>query len=65
VPEPKLGLLKKQQNARRLEVKMKKRTFLLWAFLLVVLTLEGCATIRGLGEDIQRLGRALKRAVSE
>jgi predicted small secreted protein len=48
-----------------LEIKMKKKRLLLWALLLVVLTLEGCATIRGLGEDIQRLGRALKRSVSE
>jgi len=47
-----------------LEGKMKKKTLLLWASLLVVLTLEGCATLRGMGEDIQSLGRALKRAVS-
>jgi len=47
-----------------LEVKMKKKTLLLSALLLVVLALEGCATIRGIGEDIQSLGRALKRAVS-
>jgi len=43
---------------------MKKKTLLLWALLLVVLALERCATLRGLGEDIQSLGRALKRAVS-
>jgi predicted small secreted protein len=43
---------------------MKKKTLLLWALLLVVLALEGCATLRGIGEDIQSLGRALKRAVS-
>jgi predicted small secreted protein len=43
---------------------MKKRTLLLSALLLIVLALEGCATIRGLGEDIQSFGRALKRAVS-
>jgi predicted small secreted protein len=48
-----------------LEVKMKKKTLLLWLLLLVVLALEGCATLRGIGEDIQSLGRALKRAVSE
>jgi predicted small secreted protein len=47
-----------------LEVKMKKKTLLLSAFLLVVVVSEGCATIRGIGEDIQSLGRALKRAVS-
>jgi predicted small secreted protein len=43
---------------------MKKKTLLLWALLLIVLALEGCATLRGIGEDIQSLGRALKRAVS-
>jgi len=43
---------------------MKKKTLLLSALLLIVLALEGCATIRGLGEDIQSFGRALKRAVS-
>jgi predicted small secreted protein len=43
---------------------MKKTTLLLW-LLVAVLTLEGCATIRGIGEDIQSLGRALKRVVSE
>jgi predicted small secreted protein len=47
-----------------LEVKMKKKSLLLGAVLLVVLALEGCATISGMGEDIQSLGRALKRAVS-
>ena len=44
-----------------LEVKMKKKTLLLGALLLVVLAVEGCATLRGMGEDIQNLGRALKR----
>jgi predicted small secreted protein len=44
--------------------KMKKKTLLLWASLLVVLALEGCATVQGIGEDIQSLGRAMKRAVS-
>jgi predicted small secreted protein len=43
---------------------MKEKTLLLSALLLVVLALAGCATIRGLGEDIQSFGRALKRAVS-
>jgi len=31
---------------------------------LVFLALEGCATVRGMGEDIQNLGIAMKRAVS-
>jgi predicted small secreted protein len=44
---------------------MKKETLFFWALLLIVLALEGCATIRGIGEDIQSLGRALKRAVSD
>jgi predicted small secreted protein len=43
---------------------MKKKTLLLWASLLVALALEGCATVRGMGEDIQSLGRVIKRAVS-
>jgi predicted small secreted protein len=46
-------------------VKMKKKRLLIWALLLVVLASEGCATVRGMGEDIQSIGRAVKRAVSE
>jgi predicted small secreted protein len=49
---------------RTAEVKMKMKILLLWTLLLVVLALEGCATVRGMGEDIQSLGRAVKRAVS-
>jgi predicted small secreted protein len=45
--------------------KMKKKRLLIWALLLVVLASEGCATVRGMGEDIQSIGRAVKRAVSE
>jgi predicted small secreted protein len=44
---------------------MKKKTLLLWALLLVVLVLEGCATLRGIAEDIQNLGRGLKRTISD
>jgi predicted small secreted protein len=44
---------------------MKKKRLFLWALLLIVLVSEGCATIRGMGEDMQRLGRAVKRTVSE
>jgi predicted small secreted protein len=43
---------------------MKKKRLLIWTLLLVVLASEGCATIRGMGEDIQSLGRAVKRSVS-
>ncbi len=43
---------------------MKKKRLLLSALLLIVIASEGCATVRGIGEDIQRLGRAVKRAVS-
>src|SRR5262245_25315641 len=39
-----------------LEGKMKRKRLLLWMLLLVVLTSEGCATIRGMGEDIQSIG---------
>ncbi len=43
---------------------MKRKTLLLWTSLLVVLALGGCATTRGIGEDLQSLGRAIKRAFS-
>jgi predicted small secreted protein len=43
---------------------MKKKTLLLSALLFVVLALDGCATLNGMGEDIQSVGRAVKRAVS-
>ena len=43
---------------------MKKKKLLLWAWFLVVLASEGCATVRGMGEDIQSIGRAVKRTVS-
>ena len=45
--------------------KMKKSKLLLGAILLVVLALEGCATARGVGEDLQSLGRAIRRVFSE
>jgi predicted small secreted protein len=44
---------------------MKSKMLLLWALLIVVVALEGCATLRGIGEDIQSLGRGVKRTVSE
>ena len=47
------------------EIKMKKKRLLLWALLLVVLASEGCGTMRGMGEDIQSLGRAVKRTFSD
>lgn len=43
---------------------MKKKALLLCASLLAVLALQGCATIRGMGEDLQSLGRAIQRTVS-
>ena len=43
---------------------MKKKKLLLWSLLAVVLASQGCATIRGMGDDIQSLGRAVKRTVS-
>jgi len=46
------------------EEKMKKKKLLLWSLLVVVLASEGCATIRGMGDDIQSIGRAVKRTVS-
>jgi predicted small secreted protein len=47
-----------------LEGKMKKKRLLLSALFLIVLALDGCATLNGMGEDIQSLGRAVKRTVS-
>jgi predicted small secreted protein len=44
---------------------MKKKMLVFWALLMVVFVLEGCATLRGIAEDIQSLGRGLKRTVSE
>lgn len=44
--------------------KMKKKALLFWVSVLIALAVEGCATLRGMGEDLQSLGRALKRAVS-
>jgi predicted small secreted protein len=41
-----------------------KPIVLLWLSLVVVLVLEGCATVRGMGEDIESVGRTVKRAVS-
>jgi predicted small secreted protein len=49
---------------RTAEVKMKKKKLLLWSLLAVVLASQGCATIRGMGDDIQSIGRAVKRTVS-
>ena len=43
---------------------MKKNRLLLWSLFLVVFASEGCATIRGMGDDIQSIGRAVKRTVS-
>lgn len=39
---------------------MRRATLLLLAFLL-----GGCATVRGMAEDIQNLGRGLKKTVSD
>jgi predicted small secreted protein len=44
---------------------MEKKRLIVWVLFLVVLTSAGCATIRGMGEDIQSIGRAVKKAVSE
>jgi len=42
---------------------MKKRTLLLLAVLLIVL--GGCATVRGMAEDIENLGKGLKKTISD
>jgi predicted small secreted protein len=41
-----------------------KKACSLWLSVLVLLILAGCATIRGMGEDIESVGRTIKRAVS-
>lgn len=43
-----------------LEAKMKKT--ILFVFMLIIL--GGCATLRGMGDDFQSLGRGLKQTVS-
>ena len=47
-----------------LRVESKGRMSLVCVLLLVILAVEGCATVRGIGEDIQSLGNAMKRAFS-
>ncbi|MGH7827216.1 MAG: hypothetical protein ACREQ7_18825 [Candidatus Binatia bacterium] len=42
---------------------MKTTRLLFLALLLIVL--QGCATLRGMAEDLQNLGRGLKSAVSQ
>ncbi|MFC2588818.1 MAG: entericidin A/B family lipoprotein [Ottowia sp.] len=41
---------------------MKKATLALFAALLAALTLTGCNTVHGLGQDVQAGGRAIERA---
>ena len=41
---------------------MKKATLALFAALLAALTLAGCNTVHGLGQDVQAGGRAIERA---
>jgi predicted small secreted protein len=43
---------------------MKSKMLLLWMSLLLLLVLQACSTVRGMGEDIQSLGRGIKRAFS-
>lgn len=42
---------------------MKKMISLL--MLLLLIALNGCATLQGMGEDAKNLGRGLKKTVSE
>lgn len=41
---------------------MKKAILALFAALLAALTLAGCNTVHGLGQDVQAGGRAIERA---
>jgi predicted small secreted protein len=42
---------------------MAKKSLVLLS-LLIVLVLQGCATVRGMAEDVENLGRGLKKTVS-
>jgi len=42
---------------------MRKRTLLLLVLLSIVL--GGCATVRGMAEDIENLGKGLKKTISD
>lgn len=44
---------------------MKRFKLLLGAALVAALALQGCATARGIGEDLQSLGRTIRRVFSE
>ena len=43
---------------------LKEKTLHLLTLVSLLCILQGCATVHGMGEDIQSLGRAMKRAVS-
>ena len=43
----------------------KMKNFLFSFLALFFLFLAGCATVRGMGEDIQSLGKGIKKAVSQ
>jgi len=43
---------------------METKTKLLLLTLLLIV-LEGCATLRGVAEDIQNLGRGIKKTISD
>jgi predicted small secreted protein len=43
---------------------LKEKTLHLLTLVSLLWILQGCATVHGMGEDIQSLGRAMKRAVS-
>jgi len=41
-----------------------RRLPLILAALLLLVTLAGCATVRGMGEDIENLGKAMKKSTT-
>ena len=41
-----------------------KRLASLFILLALLVALAGCATLRGMGEDIQNLGKGIKKSVS-
>ena len=55
--------MREQKMALNMEVQMKKTILLLLGLLLILS--GGCATVRGMAEDIQNLGKGLKKTVSD
>lgn len=42
-----------------------RRPIVLFVALMLLISLAGCATLRGMGEDFENLGKGLKKTISE